>query len=114
MAVSDAPSSKHLPLTTTSTTMLPRVFEIDEIFRPIAAYVIEADGPSAVALACCCKALEEPVLGLYWEDQPLDRLASILPTDVLKRSGLDKSPYYVRTPPPLDPNDLTRPLSLTR
>jgi hypothetical protein len=78
--------------------MLPRVFEIDEILRPIVTHVIDIDAPSAVALACCCKALEDPVLGLYWEDQPLDKLASILSIDVLKRSGLDSSPYYVRTP----------------
>lgn len=78
--------------------MLPKVFEIDEILRPITTHLIDIDGPSAVALACCCKTLQEPVLGLYWEDQPLDKLASVLPTDVLRRSGLEKSPYYVRTP----------------
>ena len=95
--------------------MLPRVFEIDEIFRIIATHVVDIDSPSAVALACCCKALEEPVLSLYWEDQPLDRLASVLPTDVLKRSGLGKSPYYVRassTPQSNTSPDLHRQLTI--
>ena len=78
--------------------MLPKVFEIDEILRQIATYVVHIDGPSAVSLACCCKALEEPVLGLYWEDRSLDALASVLPTDVLGRPAFDRSPYYVRSP----------------
>ena len=80
--------------------MLPRVFEIDEILRVIATHVVDLEGSSAIALACCCKALEEPVLSLCWEGQSLDRLAGILPTDVLYRSCPKKPPYYVRTQPP--------------
>jgi hypothetical protein len=77
--------------------MSHNVFRIDEILRPIAGYVVDLDGPSAIALACCCKAFEEPALSLYWEHQPLDRLAGVLPTGILRRSGLDISPHYVRT-----------------
>jgi len=73
------------------------VFEVDEIFRPIAEHVVDLGGPSAIALACCCRAFEEPVLSLYWECQRLDKLASVLPEGILKRSGHDRSPYYVRT-----------------
>lgn len=78
--------------------MLPRVFEIDEILRPIATYIIDLDGSSAIALARCCKTLKDPVLSLCWEDQSLDALAGVLPTDVLRRSGHNTLPYYVRTP----------------
>lgn len=74
-----------------------KVFEIDEIFRPIAGHVVDLGGSSAISLACCCKAFEEPVLSLYWEDQRLDKLASVLPDGILKRSGFEASPYYVRT-----------------
>jgi len=75
-----------------------KVFQIDEILKPIAGYVVGLSGSSAIALTCCCKAFEEPVLSLYWEDQPLDKLASVLPTGVLNRSSLGGPPYYVRTP----------------
>lgn len=77
--------------------MSHKIFGIDEILRPIAGYVVDLDGSSAIALACCCKAFEEPVLSMYWEHRSLDKLASVLPIRVLKRSGLDVSPYYVRT-----------------
>lgn len=73
-----------------------KVFEIDEILRPIAEYVVDLDGSSAIAFACCCKMFEEPTLSLVWEDQHLDKLANILPEGVFKRSGHPKSPYYVR------------------
>jgi hypothetical protein len=76
--------------------MLHKVFEIDEILRPIAGYVVGISGSSAIALACCCEAFEEPVLSSYWEDQCLDKLASVFPEGVLKRSDLGRSPYYVR------------------
>jgi len=75
-----------------------KVFEIDEILKPIAGYVVGLGGSSAIALACCCKAFEEPVLSLYWEDQPLDKLARVLPKGVLNRLGLGGPPHYVRTP----------------
>lgn len=88
--------------------MSHKVFRIDEILRPIAGYVVDLDEPSAIALACCCKAFEEPVLSSYWEHQPLDRLASVLPPGILRRSGLDISPYYVRTTrSPTNPSVLT-------
>ncbi|KAF9652134.1 hypothetical protein BDM02DRAFT_3183860 [Thelephora ganbajun] len=75
-----------------------KIFEIDEIFRPIAGHVVDLSGSSAIALACCCKAFEEPVLSSYWEEQSLDKLARVIPTGVLKRSGLNRSSYYVCTP----------------
>ena len=87
-----------------------KIFEIDEIFRPIAGHVVDLGGSSAIALACCCKAFEEPALSLYWEDQRLDKLARVLSEEVLKRSGLDTSPYYVRTSGELGP---TSSLALT-
>ena len=75
-----------------------KVFEVDEILRPIAGYVVDNCGSSAIALACCSKAFEEPVLSLFWEDQPLpDKLAGVLPEGVLKRAGTDMYPHYVRT-----------------
>ena len=77
--------------------MSPKVFEIDEILRPIAGCVIDLDESSAIALACCCKAFEEPVLSSYWEDQPLDKLANVIPMGVLRREAFNTPPYYVRT-----------------
>lgn len=74
--------------------MLPKVFEIDEILRPIATHAFDLDGRSAIALARCCRTLEEPVLSLCWENQSLDRLAGALPKSVLGRSGDDRSPFY--------------------
>jgi hypothetical protein len=74
-----------------------KVFEIDEILRPIAGYVVDNCESNAIALACCCKAFEEPVLSLYWKDQPLDKLAGVLPEGVLKRAGTDIYPHYVGT-----------------
>ncbi|KAF9780085.1 hypothetical protein BJ322DRAFT_1112762 [Thelephora terrestris] len=80
--------------------MLPRVFEIDEIFRLIASRVVDFDGSSAIALACCCKALQDPVLRLCWEGKSLDNLAAVLPAGVLARSGHSTLPYYttIRSP----------------
>lgn len=74
-----------------------KVLTIDELLRLIAAYVVDTDPSSAVALACCCKAFEDPVLGLHWQYQSLDNLAAVLPTGILRRSGIDVSPHYVRT-----------------
>lgn len=75
-----------------------KVFEIDETLRLIAGHIAHLGGSSAISFACCCRAFEEPVLSLCWEYQPLDKLASVLPEGVLKRSGSDRSPYYVCTP----------------
>lgn len=74
-----------------------KVFEVDELLRLIAGSIVDLDGSSAIAFACCCRAFEEPVLSLYWECQRLDKLANVLPEGVLKRLGHDRSPYYVRT-----------------
>ncbi|KAF9648609.1 hypothetical protein BDM02DRAFT_3115234 [Thelephora ganbajun] len=77
---------------------MPRkIFEIDEILRPIARYVVDLGGSSAIALACCCKAFEEPVLSWYWEGQSLDKLSRVIPTEVLKRSGLNGPSHYTFT-----------------
>lgn len=77
--------------------MSHKVLTIDELLRLIAAYLVDTDPSSAVALACCCKAFEDPVLDLHWQHQSLDKLASVLPAGILRRSGIDVSPHYVRT-----------------
>ena len=87
------------------------VFKIDEVLRLIAGHVVDLCGPGAIAFACCCKTFEEPVLSFYWEDRRLDKLASVLPEGVLKRSGLGVSPHYVRTsgkPPTITSADVPR------
>jgi len=50
---------------------------VDEILRLIVCKLVTSGGPaSAVALACCCKTLEDPVLDVLWETQ--DRLTPLL------------------------------------
>ena len=52
---------------------------VDEILRPIAYELVGSDGNgSAVALACCRKSFEDPVLDALWETQ--DRLLPLLKT----------------------------------
>lgn len=57
---------------------------IDEIVRLIARELVESrGGATSIALACCCKALEDPVLDVLWETQ--DRMLPLLkslPADV--------------------------------
>jgi len=57
---------------------------VDEILRLI-AYELVASGRwvTAVALACCCKSFEDPVLDTLWETQyRLTPLLKSLPGDV--------------------------------
>ena len=50
---------------------------VDEIMRLIACELVVSRGrAAAVALACCCKAFEDPVLDVLWETQ--GRLAPLL------------------------------------
>lgn len=66
---------------------------VDEILRLIAHELIAAGGgKTAVALACCCKGLEDLVLDALWESQSqLVPLLKILPTDVWSPSRPDVS-----------------------
>ena len=50
---------------------------VDEIIRFLANELVELEAErTAVALACCCKTFEEPVLDVLWEGQ--DRLTPLL------------------------------------
>ena len=80
---------------------------IDEILRPIAREVVASVGKTgAVALACCCKSFEDPVLDALWETQvDLTLLLETLPWDVWEISGeyrvcvpaIDPLPVYSNT-----------------
>ena len=62
---------------------------VDEILRPIAHELVASGGrAAAVALACCRKGFEDPVLDVLWETQ--DRLLPLLktfPGDVWNEGG---------------------------
>jgi hypothetical protein len=66
---------------------------VDEILRLIACELITAGGQaSAVALACCCKGFENPVLDPLWKTQDqLDPLLRTLPEDIWNPSSYDVS-----------------------
>lgn len=54
-------------------------FSVDEIVRLLACELVASGGGvAAVALARCCRALEDPVLDALWESQ--DRLRILLET----------------------------------
>ena len=57
---------------------------VDEIVRHVASELVASKGKAtAVALACCCKSFEDPVLDALWETQ--ERLAPLfksLPRDI--------------------------------
>jgi len=57
---------------------------VDEIVRLIACELVASGGKgTAVALACCCKNFEDPVLDALWEVQnQLRPLLKSLPGDV--------------------------------
>lgn len=57
---------------------------MDEIVRLIAYELVASRGQAtAVALACCCKSFEDPVLDALWEAQErLLPLLKLLPGDV--------------------------------
>ena len=57
---------------------------VDEILRHIASELVASEGEaSAVALACCCKSFEDPVLDALWETQEgLTPMLKTLPENV--------------------------------
>jgi len=57
---------------------------VDEIIRLLACELVASKAKAtAVALACCCKSFEEPVLDALWEGQDrLTPLLKCLPRDV--------------------------------
>ena len=61
-----------------------RCLNVDEILRLLAHELVASEAKAtAVALACCCKSLEDPLLDVLWETQNrLLRLLKSLPGDV--------------------------------
>lgn len=61
---------------------------LDEIIRLLARELVESQAKTtAVALACCCKTFEEPVLDVLWETQArLTPLLKCLPQDTWEGS----------------------------
>ena len=57
---------------------------VDEILRHVASELVASEGDAtAVALACCCKSFEDPVLDALWETQEeLTPLFETFPIDV--------------------------------
>ena len=55
-----------------------RIFEIDEILRVVAWQTRLVSKATAVSLACCCKAFEEPALNPLWVYQSLNKLLPLL------------------------------------
>ena len=64
---------------------------VDEIVRHVASELVASKGEAAaVALACCCKSFEDPVLDTLWEIQEgLTPLLESLPEDVWNPGGCD-------------------------
>ena len=62
---------------------------VDEITRRIASELVASGGKAtAVALACCCKSFEDPVLDTLWETQgQLLWLLRSFPGDVWNKGG---------------------------
>jgi len=63
--------------------------DVDEILRLIASKLVASkSGAAAVALACCRKSFEDPVLDVLWETQEkLLPLLKSLPGDVWSEGG---------------------------
>jgi len=59
---------------------------VDEILSLVACELVVSEAKAtAVALACCCKGFEEPVLDTLWETQEqLTPLLECLPQEVWK------------------------------
>jgi len=80
---------------------------VDEITRLLAyELVASAEGKAtAVALACCCKSLEDPVLDVLWGTQKrLYPLLETFPKSVWDKSvqtfvSLPTTPYFTSTQP---------------
>jgi len=66
---------------------------VDEILRRIACELVESGGKgTAVALACCCKSFEDPVLDALWVEQgQLLPLLKSFPRDVWNEGGCSVS-----------------------
>ena len=62
---------------------------VDEIVRLVASELVASEGQgSSVALACCCKSFEDPVLDALWGTQlQLLPLLESFPEDVRNRGG---------------------------
>ena len=64
---------------------------VDEILRLIACELVASRGKgkvTAVALACCCKSLEDPMLDVLWVTQGrLLPLLKTFPEDVWNEGG---------------------------
>ena len=62
---------------------------VDEITRLIASELVASGGErTAVALACCCKSLEDPALDLLWETQAqVFPLLKSFPGDIWDEGG---------------------------
>ena len=62
---------------------------LDEIVRLIAHELIAAKREAtAVALACCCKPLQDPVLDVLWDAHPhFFKLLKILPENIWSSAG---------------------------
>ena len=62
---------------------------VDEILRLFACELVVSEAKAAtVALACCCKSFEEPVLDALWETQyQLTPLLKCFPRDTWKEEG---------------------------
>ena len=69
--------------------MMHPCLRVDEIVRLVATELVESDGGgTSVALACCCKSFEDPVLDALWECQfDLLPLLETLPEDVWNGRG---------------------------
>ena len=66
---------------------------LDEIVRLITQKLVASKGKgSAVALACCCKSFEDPVLDVLWVEQvKLSPLLKTFPRDVWNEGGFTVS-----------------------
>ena len=67
---------------------------VDEIIRRVAHELVTSGGKAtSVALACCCKTLEDPMLDVLWETQgTLLPLLKSLPRDVWNEGECTVSP----------------------
>ena len=79
---------------------------VDEIVRLLACELVASEGnATAVALACCCKNFEDPVLDVLWEtQQQLDLLLFVFPEGVWQE-GI---PHLVSPPMTPYPPSLNR------
>ena len=92
-------------LTASSGHKMHACLHVDEILRLLACQLVASKAKTtAVALACCCKTFEEPVLDTLWETQnQITPLLKCFPQDVWKDGGQPfVSPLMADTFPPLN------------